>query len=224
MVDRTLKGLKTKLYIPVKPLPYIDMSGNFCWKNKNFGQNLDGTANIQSLASQIPCSYNHKVHCLCGKIGDVIYVKETWAYSYECSHYNHLHSDDCNFLYKASDSCVDKWRSSTTMPKDATRIFLEITNVNILKINKIKESDVIAFGFSRLSKDGGRTYKYGISDRDGLPGNDDFGWHWKDWEVDHLRAFAKLWNSKYKKEELKFNKSPYVWDIDYKIINKEELK
>jgi hypothetical protein len=47
-------------------------------------------------------------------------------------------------------------------------------------------------GLTCLSKDGGRTFKWGMADRDGWPGTDDIGWPWYRWEVDPAKAIDRL--------------------------------
>jgi hypothetical protein len=47
-------------------------------------------------------------------------------------------------------------------------------------------------GLSCLSKDQGRTWKWGMADKDGWPGTDDEGWAWQEWTVDPIEAMRKL--------------------------------
>lgn len=66
------------------------------------------------------------------KTGDVLYVKEEWAYIEDCEGWysaaGFLHKEDPLRKYTPV-----KWRSATSMPKEAARIFLKITNVKIEK-------------------------------------------------------------------------------------------
>lgn len=86
------------------------------------------------------------------------------------------------------------WRSSRYMHRWASRITLLVTDVHVQRLHDITEQDVLAEGLAKVSKDG-RLWKFGLPDRDGLPGDDDHGWHWKDWSADPKQAFARLWNS-----------------------------
>ncbi|ORM66095.1 hypothetical protein [Pantoea rwandensis] len=111
----------------------------------------------------------------------------------------------------------DFWRSrpSIHMPRWASRITLEITGVRVERLNSINEHDAIAEGLSEISKDGS-TYKYGIPDRDGLPGTDDCGWPWHEWSRYPITAYSKLWQSIYGEESWQAN--PWVWVIEFKRV------
>lgn len=93
---------------------------------------------------------------------------------------------------------------SIHMPRWASRLTLEVTEVRVQRLQDISEEDVNAEGIAGVTKDG-RLWKWGIPDRDGLPGNDDHGWHWQEWEADPRRAYAKLWNSLH---------GPEAWDAN----------
>lgn len=110
-----------------------------------------------------------------------------------------------------------KQTPSIHMPRWASRITLEVTGVRVERLQDISEADALAEGMACLSKDGGRTYKYGIPDRDGLPGNNDDGWHWREWEQDPRDAFRKLWDS-LADEKTKWAANPWVWVIAFKRV------
>ena len=80
------------------------------------------------------------------------------------------------------------------MPRWASRITLEITEVRVERLNDISAEDAIAEGLKALTKDR-RMTKYGIPDQDGLPGNDDSGWAWQHWRQSPIDAYQYLWES-----------------------------
>lgn len=74
------------------------------------------------------------------KVGDLIYVKETFT-EYEG-----------NIIYKADylDNGATKWKSSLFMPKAYSRIWLEVTEVRVEKLQAITEEEAIAEGVLRF--------------------------------------------------------------------------
>ena len=103
------------------------------------------------------------------------------------------------------------------MPKKLARLWLRVMEIKAERIQDISAQDARLEGLTRLSKDDGRTWKFGIPDRDGWPGNDDDGWHWQDWETDPVRAFRRLWNGINAAPKPKGGKIPthfvsYPWD------------
>ena len=70
------------------------------------------------------------------KVGDVLYVRETWSRGYVGSEWG--------FVYKASDEkpyYTEKWEPSLIMPKEAARIFLKVTDVRVERLQDISEED-----------------------------------------------------------------------------------
>lgn len=82
-------------------------------------------------------------------IGDIIWVRETF---YE------LTADVLKgkYFYKADLEKMGwtfKWKPSLFMPKKACRLFLEITDIRIERLNEISESDAIEEGIKSVGKD-----------------------------------------------------------------------
>ena len=101
------------------------------------------------------------------------------------------------------------------MPRWASRITLEITGIRVERLLEISEEDAKAEGLSAITKDG-TLIKYGIADRDGLPGNDDHGWHWQEFERDPRNAYHKLWEQINGAGSAVAN--PWVWVIEFKRV------
>jgi hypothetical protein len=75
------------------------------------------------------------------RIGDVLYVRE--AYATETTKDGAL-----EYVYKASDTYpfgdhknITRWKPAVRMPKEAARIWLKVTNVNIERLNDIALHD-----------------------------------------------------------------------------------
>lgn len=113
------------------------------------------------------------------------------------------------------------WRAADVMPQFASRLLLEVTDINIERVQDISEDDALSIGLSRLTKDGGRTHKYGLPDKDGLPGNDDYGWHWSEWHADHKVAFARYWDNIQGKGA--WDRNDWVWVIEFKVVEPSEV-
>jgi hypothetical protein len=98
--------------------------------------------------------------CPYGKPGDRLWVRETWR--------TYLHPELCDTIqYKADMTCLKpknwdtdigfqfsndceyadgKWRPSIHMPRWASRITLEITDVRVQRVQEISNDDAIAEG------------------------------------------------------------------------------
>ena len=131
------------------------------------------------------------------KPGDRLWIREPWSVRslYDDRKPSEL-SRRATIDYRADRTLrIGRARSGRFMPRWASRL----TYVDVLPrmepIQAITREGAIAEGLACLSKDDGRTWKYGIPDRDGWPGTDDFGWPWHNWCVDPIEAFVKLWTS-----------------------------
>ena len=82
------------------------------------------------------------------------------------------------------------------MKQEHSRLTLEITDIKVERLKDISEEDCI---------------KEGISERDGA------GLSLRTYEIKD--CFRTLWNTTHKKPEEKFEANPFVWVVDFKIIN-----
>lgn len=96
---------------------------------------------------------------------------------------------------KAPGPRVDaRWWPSIHMPREFSRLTLLVTEVRVQRLQEISEEDAKAEGLATVTKDG-KLWKWGIPDRDGLPGTDNSGWPWTDWSADPRAAYRSLWES-----------------------------
>lgn len=96
--------------------------------------------------------------CPYGRVGDRLWVRETWFPMQDikaCA----VEGEPIEIVYKADwdadgisrdearDVGVDRWRPSIFMPRWASRITLEITNVRVEQVQDISGKDAIAEGW-----------------------------------------------------------------------------
>jgi len=133
--------------------------------------------------------------------GDRLYVRETWRrYSRrsECTCYEYCHCPpDGTILYYADcGPDENKWKPSIHMPKAAARIWLEVTNVRVERLQEITAHECILEG---------------ISSEDVLyntPVSGDFAQY-------TINQFKNLWNSINAKRGYGWDSNPWVWVISF---------
>lgn len=106
-------------------------------------------------------------------------------------------------------------RESPIMPRQASRIALDVLSVGIERLQAIGADDVAAEGLRKITKDGS-LWKWGIPDRDGLPGTDDHGWPWRKWDVDPRAAFARGWDDINGARGHTWESNPWVWVVSFR--------
>ncbi len=164
--------------------------------------------------------------------GERIWVRETWRPAMEgySSYVEYAAGGDTKRvdpdLYKGLKKIAlrfpgarkeiqsENWHPSLLIPRWASRLILGVTAVRTERLNDISEADARAEGLSTLTKDGGQTWKFGIPDRDGRPGEDDDGWHWSEWNVDPRKAYRLLWESI--NGPGSWDANPWVWVIEFR--------
>lgn len=127
-------------------------------------------------------------NCPYGQIGDRLWVRESYSY------YHSIKDEQGNpkIAYKADiyDSGLKsfKWKPSIHMPRSASRITLEITDICVEQLQDISEEDCLSEGINYQ----GNAY-------------------------DTIGAFSELWDSINVKNHT-WNSNPYVWVIEFKMI------
>ena len=148
----------------------------------------------------------YRQFCPFGKIGDRLWVRETWAEAggnapelklYRANYPAHIPSHYENI--PAPEEI--RWTPSIHMPRWASRINLEITNVRVERLNDISEADALAEGCVALEGCKWHTFEEANA---GTPMHDHTA---KD-------AFSSLWQSIYGEES--WSSNPWVWVIEFK--------
>ena len=182
MVKVILDGSKVQTRRIIKPQPFLNKSyssltGNKEWYSIGKSTNINPKDWIKDNAK--------------AQVGDVFWVRETFTLI-----------DDGEikvYFFKANndnDSPLDfkpkKWKPSIFMPKKVCRIFLEVTNVRVERLNDISDSDI---------------KKEGIIEYPEM--NMSLNYCWR-----------VLWETINGKDSWREN--PFVWVYDFKIIKKPE--
>lgn len=185
MVRAILDGRKTQTRRVVKPQPVDRGGGSLSISYAAGKMNHMGPAGfmLEKLA-QYGCPY--------GKTGDLLWVRESFA-------------KDCDgYVYKATcpwwDGLVKK-KPSIHMPRSASRITLEITDVRVERLQDISDEDALEEGVTE-------TEFYENAERKVSAG--------APWPAERL-AFADLWQSINGTESWAAN--PWVWVISFKRVD-----
>jgi hypothetical protein len=151
-------------------------------------------ADFGYLVHHNPLISSLKPKCPYGQVGDRLWVRETWWRD---------QSGGC-WGYKAEgrewppSNCGGKAMSSIFMPRWASRITLEITDIRVERLQEITEEDAWAEGCSPTD-----TLAYQMS---AYP-----SWNGK------LR-FKELWDSLNAKRGYGWDKNPWVWVISFRRL------
>ena len=142
--------------------------------------------------------------CPYGVPGDRLWVRETWTTESprwdgekpEAFMDSVLTHNDA-LLYKATDKDADRiWRPSIFMPRWASRITLEITDVRVERLQDISEADAEAEGATPQVV---------------LPGD----------AVSYVAGFYWLWDSINAKRGYGWDRNPLVWVITFRRLKGE---
>jgi len=139
------------------------------------------------------------IKCPYGQPGDRLWVRETWI------NYPLAGHDGCSGpIYRADVDLNDKcasghggWKPSIFMPRWASRINLEITDIKVERLREISEED---------AKNEGVECNYVGH----MPASDNMGMY-RFW-------FKDLWDHINKKRGYGWDVNPYVWVVSFKRI------
>lgn len=216
MVRAILDGRKTQTRRPIK------------WKQTRFteiGEREDGGYWPWSEDAEHACDFWHP--CPFGAVGDRIWVRETFCPvddtqyggekwvdyratpKFEASH-------PAGWDSAPNDAEALKWRPSIHMPRWASRILLEITDVRVERLNAISEEDAQREGVHT------EVWDQTVVARN-YAARDEFFQFWSEdmphyVEMNQLyrSSFRSLWESIYGAENWLAN--PWVWVIEFKHV------
>ena len=195
MVKAILKGRKTVTRRVVKPAGNIQPQKN----------------GLYTLFAEGTCYENQRLEDIVNylkplyKVGDVLYVRETWNWYY-------TRSMKKQYIYRATNenkSGGQNWKPSIHMPKEAARLFLRVTDVRLEKLHDMELEDFIKEGII-LSMEDMTNHDMAL---------------WKAREL-----FKDLWNSTAGQRSASerysnnYYRNPYVWVIEFEVITAEQAQ
>ena len=162
------------------------------------------------------------------RVGDRLWVKETWGvgcrpdpnsgwvdgieYKADESYLDDIESLPLRVI---DDQDLDKyqragWNSPMFMPRWASRITLEITDIRVERVQDISEKDAKAEGISRDTayECNGWVPSYNDPDSGGY--------------ADYIAAYRTLWDSLNAKRGYSWESNPWVWVISFKQIHNQK--
>ena len=147
--------------------------------------------------------------------GDILYVRETWE-RFECWNCEGDERGNCPkepqksvfdktcgcYMYRATDEIYGdaRWHPSIHMPKEAARIWLNVTDVRVERLQEITLEQICREGVEI-------EYPYVLNGEE------------------KIYAFSNLWKSTIKKSDIDrygWDASPWVWVIEFERCEKPE--
>lgn len=219
MVRAILEGRKTMTRRPLKPQPYDDcdkLIGPEMYETAiedKFGM-IDVGPEIFGVYDE---HGEYGIECPFGQPGDRLWVRETYRVAGASGYMseNGPNKYEATIEYKSTyDKPINgsrmgrtvelpemnyggnlridggvAWRPSIHMPRWASRITLEITNVRVERVQEISEADAIAEGIYI---------------------------RYKDLHTTHRAAFVGVWDTIYGKGSDAWVNDPWVWVVEFK--------
>lgn len=209
MVQALLEGTKTQAR------RIIRLRDGSLPDDSDISVNEDGTIDyVMDFSKTFP--YWQSVNCPYGKVGDIVWVRESFSY------WPLLPGKQGPYLYKADEypeheDIGAKWKPSIHMPFDACRLFLQITNIRVERLQDISEEDAIAEGVEQIPV----SVVSDSGERQAETRFHDYGRYKSDHPLARLLHTAK---GSYRRLWRKINgpnswsENPFVWVVEFKRI------
>jgi hypothetical protein len=211
MVRAILDGKKTQTRRVVKPQP---APGELIKKTK--ASMIPDAAHLADDLFDAGVRLDLPPHCPYGQPGDRLWVREAWTPDHAdfYPHFRTCYRADGGFEYERNErgevySSESKrwypfrWRPSIHMPRWASRLTLEITNVRVERLQEISEADAQAEGV----EPGCLTCGENCIDRGGC------GWC----RPAYRDSFAYLWMELNGRDS--WDANPWVWVIEFRRLD-----
>jgi hypothetical protein len=203
MVQAIIDGRKTKTRREIKPKPEV----------------YGCSAKWKQYISNAPKQWSDQLHLTTflsdkspyGKPGDILWVRESWQWWNDQNQYK-ADQDSIGEIFK----CPLKFKPSIHMPKVAARIWLEVTEVRIERLQDISEQDAIAEGIMFYIDEHWKRPRY----KDYLADASGYGHPDHDYPTVGIAvtSFSTLWCKINGEKSWYLN--PWVWVISFKVLSK----
>lgn len=137
---------------------------------------------------------NHISYCPYGQPSDRLWVRETFsAYAPEGQQGNWKTGENVTYVYRADNESADvaRWYPCIFLPRRASRITLEISDIRVERLMEISDDDIRAEG---------------VTEGDGV------------WDGSLRAAWANGWNAINEKRGYSWLHDPWVWVIEFKKL------
>ncbi len=197
MVQAILEGRKTQTRRMCKVQPE-----NGCYVELNMKSSLVEFDTNEGIDNKY-CKFSVS-------IGDIIWVRETFLMKQSSNESKlYIHKADCSSEHL--EHYAGQWKPSLFMPKEACRLFLEITNIRVERLNEISKEDAINEGIqpllmSRMQQiQSGQLYRNYLSKdelfNDGLSAINSYKSLWQ--KINVINSWSE---------------NPFVWVYNFKVI------
>ena len=215
-VNAVLAGDKTQHRLPV--LNSEQVAAGYEW---DFSADGDAAIFYKYAGDGISIEKTLLIGCPFGAIGDRLWVQELHARTEneDLLTRTHYYADGPLTLDLRHDAGLLIKYAAKSMPRWASRLLLEITDIRIERVQDISEDDALELGgFEALSIDGGHTWKYGLLENS-VPFDDkedNESYYWSKWSLDYKDAVMCLWDNIHGKGA--WDRNDWVWVVEFKII------
>lgn len=194
MVRAILSGQKTQTRRIITPQPPEGQAIDRCHYSSTGWACCDDTGTRG-------CHCRDERRCPYGLPGDRLWVRETWSASWDGRPICNLKPSEYDSLsrvwYRAENNrptyCETKWTPSIYMPRWASRITLEVTDVRVERLQDISEADAEAEGLAR------------VIDESNSPVP----------PCTFTEAFADIWDKLNSQRGYAWGSNPWVWVVEF---------
>lgn len=195
MARAILAGRKTQTRRVIKDYPWTRPPYYFCGLRNGLGY----PASEETVWAGFTCEGYHSpcyVKCPYGKVGDLLWVRETWGFSAKLPAST---KDEMSWLaypdlrgYRADGHVGYCWRPSIHMPRWASRLTLEVTDIRVERLHDITEADAKAEGA--------------------------IAWHDTIDGTVYIPEFKMLWDNINAKRGYPWASNPWVWAVKFAVV------